>query len=264
MKVFTYYDYIKCIHSVRLNKGQGLAEEQAKYKIGKNKKEINKQDKVIKTVLKNKDEIAKLINGFLKLNKKVYSKDLIEYTKTDITKKYKEEDEIIYKLKKEEMYFLVEYKTKIDNKISERILNSSVDIIHEWSKLRKLGVKTKYPLIVPIVIYTGEKKWKTYNNFKDVEVVNYGYENKKIKIEYNLIEINRISIKRLLEQKSLFGCVMILKKARDEKELEYNINLVIKSCRDEEYKKEIQNIIRFYIKDVSNKTKTKILKSLKK
>ena len=155
-------------------------------------------------------------------------------------------------------------KSYIDNKISERILNSSVDIIHEWSKLRKLGVKTKYPLIVPIVIYTGEKKWKTYNNFKDVEVVNYGYENKKIKIEYNLIEINRISIKRLLEQKSLFGSVMILKKARDEKELEYNINLVIKSCRDEEYKKEIQNIIRFYIKDVSDKTKTKILKSLKK
>lgn len=263
MKVFTYYDYIKCIHSVRLNKGQGLAEEQAKYKIGEDKKEINKQDKVIKAILKNKDEIAKLINDFLKVNKKIYSKDLSEYTKADITKKYKEEAEIIYKLKKEEMYFLVEYKTKIDNKISERILNSSVDIIHEWRKLRKLGVKTKYPLIVPIVIYTGEKKWKTHNNSKNLEVVNYEYKNKKISIEYNLIEINRISIKRLLEQKSLFGSVMILKKARDEKELEYNINLVIKSCRDEEYKKEIQNIIRFYIKDVSDKTKTKILKSFK-
>ena len=31
MKAFTYYDYIQCIHSIRLNKGQGLAEGQAEY-----------------------------------------------------------------------------------------------------------------------------------------------------------------------------------------------------------------------------------------
>ena len=215
MKVFTYYDYIKCIHSIRLNKRQGLSDEKVKYEIDDKKEEStnNEHDKLIKTILKNKEEMAKLINNFLKPNKKVDSKNLAKYTNSYITKKYMaKEADIVYKLKDDEIYFLIEHQSKKDNKMPERILNYSVDIIHEWSKEKNIKKKTKYPIIVPIVIYTGDGKWNIPKNFKDVQIENNEYLNNKINIEYNLIDINKISVSKLLNQKSLFGYAMILEK----------------------------------------------------
>ena len=215
MKVFTYYDYIKCIHSIRLNKRQRLSDEKVKYEIDDKKEEStnNEHDKLIKTILKNKEEMAKLINNFLKPNKKVDSKNLVKYTNSYITKKYMaKEADIVYKLKDDEIYFLIEHQSKKDNKMPERILNYSVDIIHEWSKEKNIKKKTKYPIIVPVVIYTGDGKWNIPKNFKDVQIENNEYLNSKINIEYNLIDINKISVSKLLNQKSLFGYAMILEK----------------------------------------------------
>lgn len=261
MKGFTYYDYIKCIHSIRLYKGQGLAEEQVRYQIGEEKKTKNKQDKLVKTIFENKEEVEKLINGFLSPNKKIHRKDLIKYTKVYINKKSKSKDDyIVYKLKNKEIYFLIDYQSKIDNKLPEKILNYSVDIIHEWSKERKGKIKINYPLIVPIVIYLGEEKWKIYNNFK---VRNYENKNDKISIEYNLININKISIKKLLDQKSLFGYSMILKKSKSKEELEKNLKLIIKLDKNKKYTEKLQKIIMYYINNVSEETKEKLLKSLK-
>ena len=140
MKAFTYYDYIQCIHSIRLNKGQGLAEGQAEYQIGEKKKRKlkNENSKLVKTIFNNKEEMAKLINGFLNPNRKINSKDLIRYTNSNFVKRYKsEKDNIFYKLKNEEIYFFVEHQSSIDNKIPEKILNYSIDIIQEWSRTRK-------------------------------------------------------------------------------------------------------------------------------
>ena len=215
MKVFTYYDYIKCIHSIRLNKRQGLSDEKVNYEIDDKKEEStnNEHDKLIKTILKNKEEMAKLINNFLKPNKKVDSKNLAKYTNSYITKKYMaKEADIVYKLKDDEIYFLIEHQSKKDNKMPERILNYSVDIIHEWSKEKNIKKKTKYPIIVPIVIYTGDGKWNIPKNFKDVQIENNEYLNNRINIEYNLIDINKVSVSKLLNQKSLFGYAMILEK----------------------------------------------------
>lgn len=220
MKVFTYYDYIKCIHSIRLNKRQGLSDEKVNYEIDDKKEEStnNEHDKLIKTILKNKEEMAKLINNFLKPNKKVDSKNLAKYTNSYITKKYMaKEADIVYKLKDDEIYFLIEHQSKKDNKVPERILNYSVDIIHEWSKEKNIKKKTKYPIIVPIVIYTGDGKWNIPKNFKDVQIENNEYLNNRINIEYNLIDINKISVSKLLNQKSLFGYAMILEKAKNDK-----------------------------------------------
>lgn len=266
MKVFTYYDYIKCIHSIRLNKRQGLSDEKVKYEIDNKKEEStnNEHDKLIKTILKNKEEMAKLINNFLKPNKKVDSKNLVKYTNSYITKKYMaSKADIVYKLKDDEIYFLIEHQSKKDNKMPERILNYSVDIIHEWSKEKNIKKKTKYPIIVPIVIYTGDGKWNIPKNFKDVQIENNEYLNNRINIEYNLIDINKISVSKLLNQKSLFGYAMILEKAKDKKELQESFNLVINSDNSHKYLEELQDIVIYLLKGISKELKENFLMQLK-
>lgn len=73
-----------------------------------------------------------------------------------------------------------------------RILNYCIDIIQEWKKSKKINQNTRYPIIVPIIIYTGNENGK-YQNFKEKQISDYVFENYKIDLEYNLIEINKLS-----------------------------------------------------------------------
>ena len=267
MKAFTYYDYIQCIHSIRLNKGQGLAEGQAEYQIGEKKKRKlkNENSKLVKTIFNNKEEMAKLINGFLNPNRKINSKDLIRYTNSNFAKRYKsEKDNIFYKIKNEEIYFFVEHQSSIDNKIPEKILNYSIDIIQEWSRTRKSEKRNNYPIIIPIIIYTGKEKWKIDNNLKNIQQDYYDFENSQINIEYNLIEVNKISKQKLLNQNSFFGYCMVLEKSKGEKEIEQNLNLIFKSDKNNEYIEKLQNIIMYFIFNMSEETKERILKRFEK
>ena len=104
MKAFTYRDYIKCIHTLRLNAVFKLAEESAKY----NLKEENKTNKqMITSVLKRHTrELANLINDFLDTKQKIKYKDLIKYDDNYISRKYKiDKTKLIYKLKDKETFF---------------------------------------------------------------------------------------------------------------------------------------------------------------
>ena len=65
MKVFTYKNYIKCIHTLRLNAIFQLAEENANYNINRNKIN-NRHDKLIKNILKDEKEMRKRINTTIK------------------------------------------------------------------------------------------------------------------------------------------------------------------------------------------------------
>ena len=94
-----------------------------------------------------------------------------------------------------------------------RILNYCIDIIQEWKKSKKINQNTRYPIIVPIIIYTGNEKWKIPKNFKEKQISDYVFENYKIDLEYNLIEINKLSKSFLLQKQSLFGYGMIIEKS---------------------------------------------------
>ena len=206
MKIFTYKNYIECIHKLRLNAVLRVAEEGETYNLEVKTQEKNKDkkhDKLVKTILKKPEEMAKIINEFLEPSVEVKSENLVKYTNSYITQKYKsKEADIVYKLKNEEVFFLVEYQSTIDKKMPYRILNYCVDIMQEWVKNKKLKRQTKYPIVVPIIIYTGIEKWKIPKNFKDVQISNQIFGDFKIDLYYNLIEINKIS-KKYLKRSSL-------------------------------------------------------------
>lgn len=263
MKVFTYKNYIECIHKLRLNAVLRVAEEGETYNLEVKKQEKNqdkKHDKLVKTILKNPEEMAKIINEFLEPSAEVKSEKLVKYTNSYITQKYKsKEADIVYKLKNEEVFFLVEHQSTIDKKMPYRILNYCVDIMQEWVKSKKLKRQTKYPIVVPIIIYTGIEKWKIPKNFKDVQLSNQVFGDFKIDLYYNLIEINKLSKKYLIDQQSLFGYGMVIEKSRNKAELQENLELIVKNAKSNENLMEISNIIEYLFFDMIEESAKEML-----
>lgn len=143
MKVFTYGQYIKCIHTLRLNAVLQLAEQSAGYSLEKSDVRYS-HDKLIKSILKDKKEAEEFINQFLEPREKVNVENLMRYTNSYITKKYKsKEADLVYKLKNQEIFFLIEHQSTIDNRMPYRILNYCIDIMQEWSRRRKIQRNTR-------------------------------------------------------------------------------------------------------------------------
>ena len=252
MEKFTYKDYIKCIHTLRLNAVLQLAEEGTKYNLEKNKQK-DAYDKLIKSILKDKKEMEKLINGFLEPKAKIQSENLILYTNDYINKKHiNQEFNIIYKLKNKEIFFLIGYQSVIDYTMQYKILNSCINIMQEWTKTRKIKKENRYPIIVPIIIYTGNERWKMQKKLKEKQIGDYIFENYKIDLAYNLIEINKISTKFLLQKRSLFGYSMIIAKSKNKNELKENLDLIVKNVKNEMQLQEIKDII-IYLRNNSCK-----------
>lgn len=185
MKVFTYKDYINCIHKLRLNEIFQLAEDNRNYNIENKQKKIS----LIKKTLEDKQEAVHLINKYLDIKEKINKEDIELFTSNYINKKYKTKElPLIYQQKNKEVFFLIEHLDTIESNIKYKILNYCIDIIYDWSKKRKFNSKTNYPKVVPIIIYTGKDKWKIPQNFKERSIGTNVLENYKIDIQLNVIE----------------------------------------------------------------------------
>ena len=237
MRIFTYYDYIKSIHSVRRKHINGLAEESEKYNLiatNEDKKENNPHDKLIKEILKDKKELVNLINKFLKPNEEIFEDNIEKYTNSYITKKYKsKEADIVYKMKDKDMYFLIEHQSTVDYNMPFRLLNYCIDIVNEWKKEQK-NKKSKYPLIVPIVIYTGQARWNIPRNFKEQQIKITTFEEYRINLEYNLIDVNTYQTKELLEKNTMFSYALIMEKSKDKECFVRNIKLIVEKKNNKE------------------------------
>ena len=130
-----------------------------------------------------------------------------------------------------------------------RILNYCIDIMQEWSRARKIKRETKYPIVVPIIIYTGNEKWKIPKNFKEKQIGDYVFENYKIDLEYNLVELSKLSKKFLLQKRSLFGYGMIIEKSKNKQELKENLGMIVEHIKNREQLDEIKNIILYLLND---------------
>lgn len=250
MKVFTYNQYIKCIHAFRLNAVMQLAEESTEYKLEQPDKNYS-HDRLIKNILQDKKEATKFINQFVEPREEIKEEDLIRYTNSYITKKYKsKEADLVYKLKSKEVFFLIEHQRAIDNNMPYRILNYCLDIMQEWSKNKKIGRNTSYPIIVPIIIYTGNQKWKMAKNFKERQISEYVFERYKIDLEYNFVDINKLSKRFLLEKDTMFGYAMFIEKAENCIELVNSLTDIINSTNNAKNLDTLSNIVMYLLNDV--------------
>lgn len=265
MKVFSYSQYIKCIHTFRLNAVMQLAEKGENYHLEVIESKYS-QDRLIKSILQDKEEVTKFINQFVRPREEVKQTDLVRYTNNYIAKKYDSKRvDLVYKLKNQEVFFLIEHQSIIDNNMAYKMLNYCLDIMRDWSRNKKIGRSIKYPIIVPIVIYTGDEKWKMPRNFKEKQFGDYALERYKLNMEYNFIDINRFSKQILLEKDTMFGYTMLLAKAQNNIELMQYIDSIIKTTNDKKKLEELKNIISYLLKRVSDKkAKQELLKKIDK
>lgn len=250
MKVFTHSEYIKYIHILRLNAVLQLAEGDTDYKYNNAQKNKKTHDKLLKSILKNSNELAKFINEFITDELNLLPDDLVKFTNSYVTKRYKaKEADLVYKLKGEDIFFLIEHQSTIDNSMPYRMLNYCIDIMYEWCKSQNINTINQYPLIVPIVIYTGNRKWQVSQNFEDKQIGTEVLKNYKINFKYNLIDINTISKERFFKQNSMFGYGMIIEKCKDRKDLIENLHSIVKKCNNKQHLEALKEIIIYAIND---------------
>mgnify|MGYP000590368804 CR=1 FL=1 len=191
----------------------------------------NKHDKIFRTLLDKKEDAAEMINKAIKTQLK--AQDIEKYNSSFVNKIFQNrEADVVYKLKNRNIFFLIEHQTKIDYSMPYRILEYEVAIIENAIDLSKIKNKGyKIPLVIPIVLYTGNKKWNARKYLKECQE-----EFKEIKVSlgnYNLIDINDFTEEELLNDKTFISKMMLIEKGKDTNEIIEILNKVIKSTKDE-------------------------------
>ena len=166
MKIPKYIKTIKYEHYLKIEKSILMeSEEIYTYNID------NEHDKLFKDLLSDKEEARKFINKFLKLPEPLKQNELELYNSSYITSEYKSnEADIVYKKKNEDIFFLIEHQSTVDISMPYRIKNYAVEILRtavDKSKLHQIDYE--YPLIIAIVLYTGDKKWNAKLKFEDMQ-----------------------------------------------------------------------------------------------
>ncbi len=200
-------------------------------------------DKIFKYILDNKKEFIDFMKQYIGFPKENILKEenIEKYNRKFVTSKFQiRESDIIYKIKNKNIFILIEHQSTIDYKMPERILEYCLELIR--------SVKTKsdknYPLICPIVLYTGNKKWDAPLTISENQESGYGF--KKLDYpKYNLMDINNYTKEELLEQKNGVSKIILFEKLKTNKEIEETIRELIKRKITEEERKAINPIFQY-------------------
>ena len=214
---------------------------------------INKKhDKLFKELLSDKKEAVKFINHYLHLN--LLDNEIEKYEKEFRTEEFRNiEADVVYKVKNKNVFILIEHQSSLDLKMAYRILRYKNAIIESAINKRKLKEKNyKIPKVIPIVLYTGKRKWQKLS-IEDIEEKIEGYE--EIKLGYDLVDTNEFTKQQLLEDNLITSKAMLIEKSQNKEELYQNIEDII-SCKnkmeDFEYE-QLEKIVKYELMGTDDK-----------
>lgn len=184
-----------------------------------------------------------LINQAIKT--KLKAEEIEKYTSSFVNKIFQNrEADIVYKYKNKNIFFLIEHQTKIDYSMPYRILEYETEIMKSAIDIRKVKNKEyKLPLVIPIVLYTGKKKWDAKRYLEESQETLDGV---KIKAgNYNLVDINDFTKEELLQEETLISKMMLLEKSESTEETIEMLEKIIPGIKkdDEELLKRIISIL---------------------
>ena len=198
----------------------------------------HEHDKIMKKILSNKKEAAKFINRTVNLQNKVTPESIEIYNKEYITDSLEiRQADVIYKLKNNNIFFLIEHQSKVDYSIPYRILEYKTEILkYNVDKERMKQKDYKMPLIIAIVLYTGKESWKVKQEFLQVQEECSTYLKEKLGISsfYILEDINKISEEELLKSNNFLEKIFLLEKSKSKEELKENFIKIIQKLKREE------------------------------
>ncbi len=129
---------------------------------------------------------------------------------------YNKETDILYKIKNRPVFILIEHQSSVDYAMPERIIEYLVEILRKYNiERQKTKNKTSIiPTIIPIVLYTGNKKWnvKTYLGENQQKVPGF----KSIEFgRYILVDTNKYKEEELIEEDGALSKILLLEKSKD-------------------------------------------------
>ena len=228
--------------------------------LGKSVKQ--KHDKSFKDILVDEKEMSKFLEQFIGI--KVKSEDLEEQKNNYINKQFeKRESDILYKIENKDIYILMEHQSKVDKRMPRRIFEYCMGIMMELEKTQKEDDGSN-PIIIPIVIYTGENKWNVKTNFSDTQKTYDEYQEYKINLNYKLIDINKYSKEELLKKDTKLASMMVLEKCRNGEDLKNDIVEMLVLAQDEGRIRWLKQVIEYVFADMLEEDGRKILEVLER
>lgn len=243
MVIFTIVDYWRynSIYPVR----NAIKDTTEKYELTANKaKEKTHQyhDKIFKEILDNKKELANFMKKYLKCEE-IKEKNIEKYNRKFVTKNFKsKESDIIYKIKDKNVFILIEHQRKIDYKMPKRITEYCIELIR--NVIKSENKDTIYPLIYPIVLYTGNKKWNAPLTIGDNQEKYCGFSQLNYP-KYNLVDVNNYTKEELIDEKSMIAKAMLFEKIESKEEFEKTMYLLMKKGLNKEEVKCIKMILNY-------------------
>lgn len=208
----------------------------------------NIHDKIFKDLLNNKDEMIYFLGKYLNL--KLEKENIEKYNPTYITRKYiSKQSDVVYKKKDENIFFLVEHQSTIDNNMLIRLMEYGLELIRGATEYNA----KKFPKVIPIVLYTGEKKWYLKNEYMKSELKT---EDKRVNklglnVKYNLIDINRLKINDLINDGTLISKAIIIEKCKSEDNVKRYLRTIIRNTKQSQ-KEQMERILRYALKQLTN------------
>lgn len=196
MTYFSYNDFFDCTKNGELDKAIKVEEKIVRYEVKNGeKKTYNSKNQIIK-ILKDKKQLKIFLEEFLNISETSYIENISYCNKIKTLTDKNDTNNIICKLENKELFIIIKVIEEIDNNISYKMFEHSINIIKRWIKEEKAEQK-RYPIVIPIVIYTGNENWKYIKSINRNKINYITYENNKINFSYNMIDINRIEVGKL-------------------------------------------------------------------
>ena len=175
-----------------------------------------KHDKIFRTILDKKENAVFIINKAV--DAKIKIDDIEKYKNSFVNKMFQNrEADIVYKMKDKNIFFLIEHQTKIDYSMPFRILEYEVAIMKSAIDMNKIKTKNyKLPLVISIVLYTGNRKWNAAEYLQKSQET---LRNIKEDVgKYNLIDVNNLTEKELLEDDTFITKMLLIEKSKNTEE----------------------------------------------
>ena len=224
----------------------------------------NSHDKTFRTILGKENEALYLINKFLKNPLKIT--DIEKYNSSYITKKLENREcDIVYKLKEKDVYFLIEHQTAVDKNMPTRLLEYMVEIIKSASTSKK-HKKDELAVIMPIVLYTGKRRWTVKRYVKDIfsGIQQYKTEINKLEL-YQLIDVNNYTGQELLESESFITKAMLIQKIKSGEDFKEIVIKIRNTLKNEDEFELFEKILRqILLKNMESKEREKFIEEIMK
>ncbi len=265
IEIFTINEYIEYKQKYDLNI-IGLSDGNKEYQHVN-----NVHDKIYRKLLENKKNAIRVINNFLDLEDKIEEKQIEKYNSSYVSDELRNlEADIVYKIKDEEVFFLIEHQTKVDYSMAYRILKYELSIIDSSLQEKKLRYQNKgyiYPLIIPIVLYTGINKWDAKLNLRRLQPKWNKYEGMELS-KYNILDINDLDKKELIKEENIISKLLIIEKSNTQREFIENLKEIFKEINKKSYTKEEIKLCEITIKamiknNLNEKEANEILENIK-